>query len=406
LLKNKPHIVLITTWFPPQKGVAVNRMYAFAKYLENFNYKVSVITITTGNEKDKEQTGTTNIYRLKNNAFLRYLNEIPGESRTLHSIKVIWNYFINKLGVKKYNAWHSHVIATLEQINIEEKIDIVISSFSPEETHLAAYKFCIKYPSVKWIADMRDEMSKNPHINASAQNKLAEIENMINQRCTAITAVSEPILNDFKNLLPRIKYFEEIRNGYDHSINRSDNFNDVFTICYAGTFYGDRKPDTFFNALFHFIKQTQTSIIIKFIGTHKNFNIPKELEKFCQFIPQVTNAQAIEIISKADANLLILPPVSGKGVYSGKIFDYLSVYKPIIAVVDKDDVAADLIRKLNAGYIADFNNTNEIVQAIQQAYVRWKEQKPFHVNTNSIELLHRQHQVKKLALLINIILEA
>jgi len=182
LLKNKPHIVLITTWFPPQKGVAVNRMYAFAKYLENFNYKVSVITITTGNEKDKEQAGTTNIYRLKNNAFLRYLNEIPGESRTLHSIKVIWNYFINKLGVKKYNAWHSHVIATLEQINIEEKIDIVISSFSPEETHLAAYKFCIKYPSVKWIADMRDEMSKNPHINASAQNKLAEIENMIKQR--------------------------------------------------------------------------------------------------------------------------------------------------------------------------------------------------------------------------------
>ena len=54
MLKNKPHIVLITTWFPPQKGVAVNRMYAFAKYLENFNYKVSVITITTGNEKEDD----------------------------------------------------------------------------------------------------------------------------------------------------------------------------------------------------------------------------------------------------------------------------------------------------------------------------------------------------------------
>ena len=46
----------------------------------------------------------------------------------------------------------------------------------------------------------------------------------------------------------RIHYLE-VRNGFDHELKAFDHFNPVFTFTYAGTFYGKRKPDTFFQAL-------------------------------------------------------------------------------------------------------------------------------------------------------------
>ena len=48
-------------------------------------------------------------------------------------------------------------------------------------------------------------------------------------------------------------------------------------------------------------------------------------------------------MNEMDANIMLHPRGERKGVYSGKLFDYISAQKPIIACVDKNDVAAELI---------------------------------------------------------------
>jgi len=102
---------------------------------------------------------------------------------------------------------------------------------------------------------------------------------------------------------------------------------------------------------------------------------------------------------------LILPADDRKGVYSGKLFDYLSVKKPIIAVIDLNDVAAQLIQQLNAGYVADFNNPNDIASSILAAFSLWKNKVSLDVDDEKFALLHRKHQVKKLELLIHKLLK-
>ena len=212
--------------------------------------------------------------------------------------------------------------------------------------------------------------------------------------------MSKPILDQFRELMPNVGHFLEVRNGYNHDLTFETKFNEKFTIVYAGSFYGLIKPNTFFLGLKAALLKEKFKFEIIFVGTHHNFQIPQEFISNCKFIPKVSQLDSIEFMASADANLLILPNDQRKGVYSGKLFDYLSVKKPIIAVVDPEDVAAQLIKDLNAGFIADFNRVEEISNAILSAYFLWKNKEKLNLNDLEIELLHRKHQVKKLELLI------
>lgn len=405
-MDKQPHIALVTVWYPPRISVAVNRMDAFAHYLNLNGFRVSVITLRENTQDlSFEVLEGITIYRLTNKVFLKRPKFFAGEPKWKHLIKVGWNLTSARFDPLPESGWMKAVSAQLLKLHQEKKIDLVISSFSPVESHLAALRFLNKHKEVKWIADMRDEMSMNKLIPLSAQRKLAKIERNIAKRADGITSVSEPILMQFRKLMPEVKNFEEIRNGYNHEFSFNESFNNRFTIVYAGTFYGQRKPNTFFAGLKIALAQLQFDFEIIFVGTHHNFQIPQELIRNCKFIAKVSQDESIQLMASADANLLVLPEIETKGVYSGKIFDYISVMKPIIAVVDQQDVAATLIRELNAGFVADFNNEKAISDAILSAYSLWLHKDKLPINVQKVQLLHRKHQVKKLELLIHKILQ-
>lgn len=399
--ENKKHIALLTTWFPPQHGVAVNRMLAFVKYLNHDKFDISVVTLRKANEPEQEIIEGAKVYRIRNNSILSTIPTKAGEPKFVHNLKVLWNVILNNTKTVEYAGWIKSAAAQLEKIHSENNIDILLSSFAPVETHMAAIAFCKKYPQVKWIADMRDEMSGSPYISNKSRGFFKEVESEINLHASAVTMASNAILKDLKAPLNSVKHFEEIRNGFDHTISPKNNFNETFTIAYAGTFYGDIKPITFLKGLKQFVQKTNSRIHLQFIGTNKNFDLPSEFVSSCEFIQKLENTAAVELLSKADATLLILPASGRKGVYTGKLFDYLSVMKPIIAVTDVEDVAAKLIQECNAGFIADFNTIDEIEKAIGNAYNLWKERKTLSYEKEKIALLHRKYQVKKLEALID-----
>lgn len=399
-MNGKIKIGLIAYWFPPQKGVAVLRMNAFAKYLDKQKYDLTVFTVK--DETNEEQTEDFKIIRITNPSNALLFKEYENDNRLKHFSKIFWNVMLSKFIKNKHQVWLNHLNETLKSY----KFDVLISSYAPKEAHLAALSYKKSNPKTRWIADMRDEMSKNLHLKKKERKALSEIENKINSSADALTTVSKPILDDFRILMPSIQHFEEIRNGFDHDLIPTENYNDIFTISYAGIFYGSIKPDTFFKGLKIFTAKNNVEFKLQFIGTNRNFDIPKQFISAVTFIPKLENLEAVALIIKADCNLLILPKIERKGVYSGKIFDYLSARKPIIAVIDTDDVAADLISSLNAGFIADFDDINRIAVAIEKAYFWWKDKKGLSKNKLEVEQLHRKYQVEKLnALIANLIHE-
>lgn len=400
----KKHIVIVSAWFLPQKGVAVNRISSFARYLDKSRYNVSVIALWKKGLLHEEVIEGVKVFRAKNTGLLGTFTHHPGEIAPVHLFKTLWNVLYRYIWPIELFGWKKEALNTLMSIHQSCNIDLLISSSSPVEAHILAFDFCSQHPEVKWIADMRDELSRNPNISKKQIEFYKDVEGLVNKRASAFTTVSEPILNDFRKLMPDVPVFEEVRNGFDHQLVLHETRNDVFTIAYGGTFYGSTKPDTFFEGVKKFTKRTNAVVKVEFIGTPKNFNIPGEFISSCAFLPQVEQQKLIEQLASADATLLVIAPGKRKGVYSGKLFDYLSVKKPVIALVDKLDVAARLINELNAGFVADFNNIEEIESAIYSAYRLWKENKKIGSDDEKIKLLHRKYQVKKLEKLIDKIL--
>ncbi len=402
---NKPrNIVLLTTWFPPMNGVAVNRMEAFEMYWNKAETNFHIITLLADKKmKREEHTTGARILRLPNKPLIDIWPTIPGDPKWLHYTKVAWNILVNKLVPHRQMDWAKRALAALQELHTQYPIDVIISSAFPIEPHWVAKEFCKSHPDVMWVADSRDELSKNPHIDEKSRRQYLEVEAWINSYAQVATSVSGPIVADFQHLLPNVPIVAEIRNGHNLELPSPANyqFNEVFTIVYAGTFYGARKPNTFFQGMLAFLERNKyAKILIRFVGTSHNFSYPQHNRIEVAFLPKCSNAEACRQQELADANLLLLPILEARGVYSGKLFDYLAACKPIIAVVDPTDVAAELIRECDGGYIAHFDDIGEISKAIEKAYLQWESRAIFQSDRIKVNGLHRRYQVAHLQSLV------
>lgn len=402
MLTNK-RIALITTWFPPQESVATNRMVAFAEFLSE-DFEVEVFCLDQI-ERSITWNDSTKVHYSSSNKLFERLKDKQSDGTFLHKLKVGTRIILSKFIRNPLSKWQKSTFKKLENSHKINPFDCIISSFSPQEAHLVAIEFKKKFPTIPWIADMRDEMSANPYIDSTTKLTLEKVEKQVNEFADAVTSVSEPILTDFKRLLPKVQFFEEIRNGFNHQFIRNLNDNEknsVFTLGYFGTFYGKRKPNILMQALSE-LKQENSDFdfIFEIVGAHRNFHIPNELQKNILISPNLPYLEAIEKMATFDCNVQLHPKSEQKGIFTGKLFDYISSQKPVLAFVDKTDVAAKLIEEFDCGYVAEFDQLQENKKIILNAYEDWKQNKIKFASDEQVASLHRKEQVNKLAELIH-----
>jgi glycosyltransferase involved in cell wall biosynthesis len=72
--------------------------------------------------------------------------------------------------------------------------------------------------------------------------------------------------------------------------------------------------------------------------------------------------------------LLLIPDAGGRGrgVLSGKVFEYVAVGRPILAAVPPDGAAAELIRETGAGVVVPPDDPAAIREALDGLHTRWR----------------------------------
>lgn len=382
------------------QSVATNRMIAFTEYLSE-DFEMSVFALDNHTHVERWNNCAT-IYYTESTSIFDKIRSDSSDSKWKHRFKTALRVLISKFVKNPLHNWRKNVTQKLEVIHQEYPFDLIISSFSPQEAHLAVLEFKKKNKEVKWIADMRDEMSKNPGISQDQERNLKEIESLIDKYASAITSVSKPIIDDFRALCPNVVHFEEIRNGFNHQLKSEyQPKNTTFTIGYFGSFYGGRKPATFFKAL-ELLTEKRSDFNFKFVivGAHRNFEIPAKFEKMVDFRSPLPYLEAIKLMMQMDLNVVIHPRSNQKGVFTGKLFDYISTGQPVLTCVDKDDVAAKLVLDFGAGYVAECDDLSENVKALERAFDDWKNNLILVASEENRLSLHRKNQVKKLNRLI------
>jgi glycosyltransferase involved in cell wall biosynthesis len=145
-------------------------------------------------------------------------------------------------------------------------------------------------------------------------------------------------------------------NGWDERdfqqpLSNSPKQGNVVTISYIGNFYRNRTPEYFVRAIEELKAKGlfPEGLKIKFVGNYfreaRSALENNTLNRSLEIVPQVNHKEAVELMREASGLLLFIATPNGKGVLTGKLFEYLRVQKPILAMIPVDGEAADLLRE-------------------------------------------------------------
>ena len=129
---------------------------------------------------------------------------------------------------------------------------------------------------------------------------------------------------------------------------------DRLRITHTGSFFGKRDPRPFLQAL----RDSGLDVVARFLGDFRSSDREWAeglgLGDRLELIPYAPRSASLALQRDSEALLLLIPEAGGrgKGVLSGKVFEYLAAGRPILAAVPPDGAAADLIRETQAGIVA------------------------------------------------------
>lgn len=415
-------VLIITYYWPPAGGSGVQRWLKFVKYLQGFNIQPIVYTISNPKYPTIDDS---------------LLNEIPENIEVLkHPIweptdLLFWKRKLQQEGgisnVSKNSFlsfirgnffipdpklfWIKPSVKYLQRYLNKNDVDVIISTGPPHSMHLIAEKLHQKN-DVKWLADFRDPWSdiyynKDFKEFSFVKNRNKKLEKSVLKKADCVLTVSNALKKEFSKYANRV---EVVTNGFDDDFLEPSKvlLDEKFTISYIGLLPKQSNPENLFRVLQvlcsqhkDFEKDLQLNFIGDISDVVKTAVCNNKLKENTRFIDYVDHTKAIEYQQKAQVLLLLIPNVKKcKGILTGKLFEYLSAKRPILAIGPEDGDLADVIEDTNAGIIVDFDNDDKLSSEILKLYHQYKKGN-LEVDSKNTNKYHRKELTKKVAFIIN-----
>jgi glycosyltransferase involved in cell wall biosynthesis len=394
-------VLLVTMYFPPAGGGGVQRSLKLAQYLPALGIETHVLA-----PDDPKWVHRDPELRVPTQAWVhraRYvgprarkpaeeLRAVEGLERALLQAQVT----ARRLLLPDASVtWNLTAIPGAIRIARREGIDVVITTSPPGSVHLVGAAVQ-RATGVRWIADLRDPLVANQHrrddTTAARARQAAneQVARLVARRADAVTCVSEAIAEEVRGLGPR---------GAVHVISNGCDFDDFagleyragsrFRITHTGSFFGKRDPRPFLQA-FH---DADLDAVARFVGdfrsTDRDWAASLDLGDRLELVDYLPRAESLRLQRDSEALLLLVPDADGrgKGVLSGKVFEYIAAGRPILAVVPPDGAAAELVRQTSSGVVVAPDDVDGIRRALVELHSRFA-----NGGLPSVELAKRDEQ--------------
>jgi len=391
-------VLMVVYNYPPLAGMGMLRSLKFAKYLPDFGWKPTILTVSTSavrhihsqywvcDESEGNLPGV-DIIRTKFisiNSLRSYFSSISlSSSRKISPVNLensntsalkknirkiissIWNNWI--LFPDSVIGWYPFAVGRAIEYVKRHNVDMIFSTSLPGTSHIIANTVS-KRTGIPWVADFRDPWSQ-AHYNKRSKPR-GKIDRLIEtrtlNRADALVTVSEPLRQQLvkihRNLVD--KSFV-IYNGYD-----SDDYmrfnpepNKYFNIIFTGRMYDidfsetDRTPALLFKALaelFDGAEVDRNKVRFEIYGEYppelKQMISKYQLQDVVRCLGSVAFRESFAVQQRATILLLLNWDDSAqKGILTGKVFEYLGARRPILAIPFYNKGVDDILQTTNAG---------------------------------------------------------
>ena len=381
-------LLLVTLYFPPAGGGGVQRPLKFASHLPALGIETHVLAPDDPKwvHEDADLPLPTQAWihraRYLGPRSRRLADELHGRSGLDLALRRASSVGRRLLLPDENVTWNATAIPKAISIVRREGIDVVLTTSPPGSVHLigAAVQ---KATGAKWVADLRDSIVLHPHrsvegTGARAKQKArAGIARLVAHQADAIVAASEAIAAETRATEPRGRVVT-IANGSDFDDFAGLDYvrRDRFRVTHAGSFFGKRDPKPFLRAL---AESGLEDVTVRFVGDFRpgdrEFVDSLGLGDRVELIEYVPRRESLRLQRDSDALLLLIPEADGRGrgILSGKVFEYLAAERPVLAVVPPDGAAAKLVREAGAGLVAGPDDVPGIRDALLELHARWRD---------------------------------
>jgi len=414
-------VLIITYYWPPAGGSGVQRWLKFVKYLQNFGIEPVIYTVGDVNYPKEDKTLIHqipgNVQVLKQPIWeptdLLFWKKNKSNNKGISNVSkggilsfVRGNFFIPDPKI----FWVNSSVKYLQTFLNSNKLDAIISTGPPHSMHLIAQKLHQKN-NIKWIADFRDPWSdlyynKDFKQLSFAKNRNKKLEASVLKNADCVLTVSNTLKKEFAKTANRV---EVITNGFDEEVltNEKIILEDKFAISYIGLLPKQSNPKNLFKVLKEISLENDAfrkDLKLNFIGDIsddvKTQILQNNLLDNTNFVGYVSHDKAIEYQQKAQVLLLLIPNVEkSEGILTGKLFEYLTTKRPILAIGPENGDLSAILKETNTGVVIGFDHEKKLKSEIVKLYHQYKKG-TLKVASKNIEMYHRKELTKELASVI------
>ncbi|CAM3314318.1 glycosyltransferase [Rhodothermus bifroesti] len=396
-------VLLVTYYFPPAGGAAVQRFLKFTRYLPEQGWQPVVLTVAPESAAYpaldpalvEEIPPNVPVVRTRSwdpyAAYARMMGRSKAETVSVgfagsphHSWKerlARWiraNLFLPDARV----GWVPFALRAAVRVLEQYPVEAVVTTGPPHSAHLIGYGLRRRY-RLPWIADLRDPWTGIDYYDMLPMTRLARwldarIEQTVLAKAEARTVVTPAMQRMFarRGLSTLL-----IPNGYDPA-----DFADLqpqpdgrFWITYVGSMNPTRNPEALWQALRQLPELT--ALRVRLIGTIdqsvQQAIARHHLEDRVEVWPFVSHRQALKSLLESALLLLVVNRVAGnEGITTSKLYEYIGAGRPVLGIGPVQGDAAALLEETKAGKMFDYEDVAGLCAYLRQHYEAWAAKQP------------------------------
>jgi glycosyltransferase involved in cell wall biosynthesis len=399
-------LLVLCYFYPPLAGGGVHRVLGFTRHLPAHGWACTVVC--AGEEdywvRDASLTAQvsagTEVIRVSGGSALAALIRLRrggGEGRRsgrafagLRSLSDWW------LLPDSYAGWSRRAAAAAARRIARGGVDAVLTSSPPDSAHLAGFELRRRF-ALPWIADFRDPWIglrfRDPP-TAWHRARQATMERRVLEGADMVLAASRTHADDLtrQTVAPPgarerlvVRRLEHLPNGFEpeaggERIIDPASAGDHFTLVFTGTM--SLMPDTevLLEALHDLLAQrpearrrVRAKLAGPFDSGYQDRATALGLTGIVEFTGPRPHAATRALQRQADLLVLWKPRGAGyRTMVPGKLYEYLDAGRRVLALLQPDDEAADLVRRAG-GEVLPPGQRVPLAAAIERHYLAWKE---------------------------------
>lgn len=415
-------ILIITYYWPPSGGGGVQRWLKMTKYLPELGWQPIIYTPQNPDPSVLDESLISEIHpdiiEIKTRIWEPYniYRKISGKKKETRfkagfvseASSGSWK---NKLAVflrgnllipdpRKF--WIKPSVKYLSKYLKKNPVDLIVSTGPPHSMHLIALKLKKKI-DVKWIADFRDpwtniDFYSKLRLTTWADKKHRKLEKSVIQSADYVVTVSPHCAKDLSKVPG--KKVKVINNGFDpqdfEALHAS--LDKEFSITHFGAFNKDRNPAGLWKVLGSICEENKDfkdKLQIRLIGQTDEsvlLDIKKNgLEGNLILIDHLPHKKGLEQLAKSQVLLLpINDAPNAKGILPGKMYEYIALKRPVLAIGPGGADFIHIINETNSGVAIDFNDLKGMKDTLFKYFELYKADQ-LYIRSSSYEKYSRKN---------------